>query len=114
MTRAPHLPEHGLPDGDDRGSDDIRVGDRVAVRTAPEQVFSRTPRWSMGRTGRVVRRHGSWPDPDRVARGDRSAPAVTLYQVEFALDRGGHDDRLVADLFEHWLIGVRSTGAQED
>jgi len=81
----------------------LRPGDRVVVRCAPEAEFSRTPLWSMGRVGRVVRGHGLWPDPDRVARGDKTSEPRLLFQVEFALAGGGLHDLLFADLFEHWL-----------
>jgi hypothetical protein len=85
----------------------FRCGDLVQVRAVPPEVFSRTPRWTMGRIGRIGRTHGRWPDPDLVCRGSRDAPARELHQVAFVADESGRTV-LLADLFEHWLTPVEA------
>ncbi len=85
----------------------FQYGDLVQVRAVPPEVFSRTPRWTMGRIGRIDRTHGRWPDPDLVSRGFREAPARELHQVAFVADESGRTV-LLADLFEHWLTPVEA------
>lgn len=80
----------------------FRPGDAVMVRTVGPNVFSRTPRWAMGRIGLIKRTWGIWPNPDLVCRGVRDAPGRELHHVFFRVDRHG-TVALTADIFEHWL-----------
>jgi nitrile hydratase len=62
-----------------------------------------------GRTGTIERVHGSFKNPESRAYGDDGLPVRPLYSVAFAQQdlwspyRGRPDDRLYADLYEHWL-----------
>ena len=53
--------------------------------------------------------HDRFLNPETRAYGEDGEPAQRLYLVGFELSdlwptyRGGGDDRLVADVFEHWL-----------
>lgn len=78
------------------------VGASVRVRNSGPEVFTRTPKWAMGRIGRVIESRGRWPDPDRVALGDVDPPQRELLLVMF--DHPADPSvTLLADLFEHWL-----------
>jgi len=80
------------------GTAAFQVGDRVRVLPSTG-AFSRTPTWTHGRTGTVRILLGSWAEPEAVARGERTPPTRSLYQVEFK----SSDGTLAADVFEHWL-----------
>jgi nitrile hydratase len=80
---------------------------RVAARS--HEGHHRTPGYLKGKLGRVERVHAAFPDPETRAYGDDGLPRRSLYLVGFAQRdlwpdyRGRRDDRLYADLFEHWL-----------
>jgi len=90
----------------------FKCGDLVRVRAVAPEVFSRTPRWAMGRIGRVTRTHGCWPDPDLVCRGSQNAPTRELHQVTFIADPPGRTV-LLADVFEHWLTPVEAPATRD-
>jgi nitrile hydratase len=62
-----------------------------------------------GKIGSVERVHDSFTNPETRAYGADGLPEQTLYLVGFAQRdvwpnyRGGADDRVYVDLFEHWL-----------
>lgn len=76
----------------------------------------RTPGYLRGAHGRVVRDLGRHPNPERLAYGDRDAPVIALYRVEFRLAdvfddyRGPASDVVTADIYEHWLQEVEHDG----
>lgn len=76
----------------------LRIGAAVRVRTSDGR-FHRTPRWALGRSGRIVRAFGPWPEPEAVSSGDRTPPLRGLYHVVFPHPDGD----LVADVYDHWL-----------
>ena len=84
-------------------------GQRVRVAARPHAGHHRTPGYLKGKTGRVERVHASYANPETRAYGDDGLPAQTLYLVGFAQrelwpEYGGRDgDRLLVDVFEHWL-----------
>ena len=86
-----------------------RSGQPVRVATRPHEGHHRTPGYLKGKVGRVERVHAEFRNPETRAYGDDGLPLRTLYLVGFAQRdlwpdyRGGRDDRLYADLFEHWL-----------
>ena len=76
------------------------LGTPVRVSTRAHHGHHRTPGYLKGRHGRIERAQGTFRDPETCAYGDDGLPERVLYLVSFELDRG---DRVLADLFEHWL-----------
>ncbi len=60
----------------------------------------RTPGYLKGNLGTVERLHGRFRNPETRAYGSDGLPELELYLVRFDLPSG---DRVVADVFEHWL-----------
>lgn len=87
-------------------------GDTVRVSDRPHPGHHRTPGYVKGRTGTVERVHERFLDPETRAYGADGTPQQPLYLVGFALSEvwPGHsrrDDRLLLDVFEHWLEDAR-------
>jgi nitrile hydratase subunit beta len=86
-----------------------RVGQRVRVAARPHDGHHRTPSYVKGKTGEVVRVHGSFTNPETRAYGNDGLPKQPLYLVSFPQRdvwpgyRGNVTDRVCIDLFEHWL-----------
>jgi nitrile hydratase subunit beta len=78
------------------------VGAAVRVSSRPHEGHHRTPGYLKGRRGRVERAHGSFRSPETRAYGETGLPERELYLVSFDLPGG---DRVLADVFEHWLEG---------
>jgi nitrile hydratase len=84
-------------------------GDAVRVADRPHEGHHRTPGYIKGRAGTVERVHERFLNPETRAYGGDGEPARRLYQLGFALAdlwpayRGEPDDRLLVDVFEHWL-----------
>ncbi len=87
-------------------------GQRVRVAARPHTGHHRTPGYLKGRTGHIERVRASCPNPETRAYGDDGLPERPVYLVGFAQHelwpdyRGEAGDRLVVDLFEHWLEKV--------
>lgn len=77
-------------------------GDMVMVSSRPLDGHHRTPGYLKGRTGVVERSHGGFRNPESRAYGGDGMPMQRLYLVRFD---GPGRDRLLADVFEHWLEG---------
>ena len=85
-------------------------GSRVRVRDDwPETrgpVHIRTPHYLRGMQGTVVRRFGTFPNPEDLAFA-RPAALRTLYHVAFeqpaVWQEGRPGDELLVELYEHWL-----------
>jgi nitrile hydratase len=84
-------------------------GDRVRVSARDHRGHHRTPGYLKGRSGRIERICGTYPDPETGAYAGDDPDVRRLYQVGFAQGdlwpdyRGPSSDRLLADVFEHWL-----------
>ena len=84
-------------------------GDTVRVADRPHAGHHRTPGYLKGRTGTVERAHARFPNPETRAYGASDRPPEQLYLVGFALPdlwpayRGASADRLLVDVYEHWL-----------
>lgn len=84
-------------------------GDRVRVRPAEKPGHVRTPGYLKGKTGRVESLLGEFPNPEDLAYGLSGLPERPLYKVGFRQADlwddydGPAEDRLYADVFEHWL-----------
>jgi nitrile hydratase len=85
-------------------------GDRVRVKDAwPEAngpVHIRTPWYTRGAVGEVVRQLGSFANPEDLAFL-RPAAQVPLYHVRFRKDALWSEtkpsDEVLVEIFEHWL-----------
>jgi hypothetical protein len=86
-----------------------RPGQRVRVAARPHDGHHRTPGYLKGKTGAIERTHASFTNPETRAYGGDGLPKLQLYLVGFAQRdvwpdyRGREDDRIYADLYEHWL-----------
>ena len=89
------------------------AGENVRVSARPHDGHHRTPGYLKGKIGTVERVHERFLNPETHAYGGDGEPAQRLYRVGFELPdlwpgyRGGADDRLLADVFEHWLERLR-------
>ena len=86
-----------------------RAGQRVRVAPRPHEGHHRTPGYLKGKIGSIERVHSSFTNPETRAYGNDGLPEEPLYLVGFAQHdvwpdyRGPADDRIYADVFEHWL-----------
>jgi hypothetical protein len=84
-------------------------GDRVRVRVDSPPGHYRTPTYIQGKTGRVVGLCGVFPNPELLAHGDSGLPRQPLYRVEFPQSevwsqyRGPAADKVLVDIYQHWL-----------
>jgi len=76
----------------------FEVGQRVRVRAREHRGHHRTPGYLKGRTGTIERYHGTFTNPETRAYGESGLPEKALYLVRF-----DEDDRIYADVYEHWL-----------
>ncbi len=79
------------------------AGDDVLVASREHAGHHRTPGYLKGRRGTVVRTHDRFRNPETRAYGGDGLPEERLYLVSFELPAG---DRVLADLFEHWLAAA--------
>lgn len=83
-------------------------GDTVRVADRRHAGHHRTPGYLKGRRGTVERVHEEFLDPEKRAYGADGEPPRRLYLVGFGMselwpDYDRTDDRLLVDVFEHWL-----------
>ena len=84
-------------------------GDRVRVRPRFPPGHVRTPWYCRGKSGKVERVCGSFPNPEQLAYGKRDAEDQVLYRVSFPSRalwpdyQGGGGDRVEIEIYEHWL-----------
>ena len=87
-------------------------GTRVRVREDFPFGHIRTPVYVRGKEGVVMRRFGSFPNPETLAIGRDGLPKKALYEVRFRQAdlwpdyQGAVCDTLDADIYEHWLEQV--------
>jgi nitrile hydratase len=84
----------------------FRPGDVVAVAFRDGPGHIRTPWYLRGRTGRVERICGHFPNPEELAFRRSGLPRIALYRVRFAISDlwgGESGDTLDAEIYEHWL-----------
>lgn len=85
------------------------VGSWVRVLDLPIDGHIRVPAYVRGKPGVVERYCGPYLNPEDLAFGRASGPAVHLYQVEFLQKElwkdyaGDQTDRLFIEIYEHWL-----------
>jgi hypothetical protein len=91
----------------------FQPGDRVRVRDLKVSGHNRTPWYIRGKTGTIERCHGPYLNPESLAYGASGLPALPLYLVKFDQSllweryNGAGADKLMADIFEHWLEPAR-------
>jgi len=86
----------------------FKPGDRVRVRFEDRPGHIRTPWYIRGKTGAVERIHGEFLNPESLGHGGDGLPKKVLYSVAFqqrdVWERYHvEQDRLLVDIFEHWL-----------
>ncbi len=86
-----------------------RVGQQVRVSERRHTGHHRTPAYLKGKTGLVQAASGPFRNPEDLAHGGDGMPPLPLYRVSFSQRElwpaygGADEDRLHADLYEHWL-----------
>ena len=92
------------------GAGELRIGDLVAVRDETPWQHHRTPWFVKGKTGRIAAISGPFFNPESRAYGGDGLPKRRLCSVEFRqVDLWGEryrendGDRLLVDIYEHWL-----------
>jgi nitrile hydratase beta subunit-like protein len=86
-------------------------GDRVKVRFEDGPGHIRTPWYIRGKTGRIESIHGEFLNPESLGHGGDGLPRRPLYLVAFRQcdvweKYHAPDDKLLVDIFEHWLEPV--------
>ena len=86
----------------------FKPGDRVKVRLEDRPGHLRTPWYIRGKTGWIERVYGEFLNPELLAFGRDGLPKKTLYLVAFHQsdvwgDRAAKADKLLVDIYEHWL-----------
>jgi hypothetical protein len=77
----------------------FRTGQKVRVSARAHTGHHRTPGYIKDKVGTVERVHGAFTNPETRAYGKDGLPEQPLYLVSFA--RG--TDRILVDVYEHWL-----------
>lgn len=87
----------------------FRTGDIVQVRESDPPFHHRTPWYVKGKVGSVDAVYDPWPNPEEMAYGKFDGRRIPLYRIAFEQRdlwehyEGPAGDRLVVDIFEHWL-----------
>jgi len=84
------------------------TGDRVQAKNIHPQGHTRLPRYVRGKTGTVVRRHGSFVFPDTFAHGQGEKPQH-VYSVRFEArelwgEETGGNSAVYLDLWDDYII----------
>jgi nitrile hydratase subunit beta len=88
------------------------AGQAVRVSSRAHAGHHRTPGYLKGKCGTVDRAHDRFTNPETRAYGADGTPERRLYLVSFDPRDvwpeycGSTGDRLLADVFEHWLERV--------
>lgn len=95
----------------------FQPGDWVQVLAAEMATHHRTPAYIKGKVGRVHALSGLYPNPESLAYGGTGLPERDLYLVAFdmsdiwgELSDGPSGDRLLVDVFDHWLEPANDGG----
>lgn len=95
-------------------------GDPVRVRIYNPGGHFRTPAYIQGQTGRIVALGGVFANPESLAYGGDGRPRQPLYRVEFLQTQvwpnypGPAADKIVVDLYQHWLEPAAAAGERND
>lgn len=105
----PEIDAHPVPPPYPVANPRFAPGDTVRVRTGMAPGHIRTPYYLRGRTGRVERVCGAFPNPEELAYHRDGLPETPLYRVRFTMAEVWGDacdrpaDTIDAEIFEHWL-----------
>jgi nitrile hydratase len=84
-------------------------GDPVKVKRLRKTGHVRTPQYVRGKRGVVTDAYGFFRNPESLAYAGDGLPEVALYCVSFdgrdvfAEDKSSSNDKLLVDIYEHWL-----------
>jgi nitrile hydratase len=86
----------------------FKPGDRVTVKFEDRLGHIRTPWYVRGKTGWIESVHGDFPNPESLAFGRDGLPKRTLYLVAFNQSdvwgkSASSKDKVLVDIYEHWL-----------
>ena len=86
----------------------FKAGDRVTVLNEDRRGHIRTPYYVRGKTGWIERVYGEFLNPESLAFGGDGLPKRTLYLVAFNQadvweQSKGSKDKVLVDIYEHWL-----------
>lgn len=90
------------------------LGDLVEVLDLGKPGHVRIPVYIRGKQGNVVQYCGKYLNPEDLAIGKTSGPAIDLYRVEFTQTslwespEHPQQDRLVIEIYDHWLAAADS------
>ena len=83
--------------------------DRVTVLDLNKSGHVRIPVYVRGKTGWIVQYCGRYLNPQDLAIGKTSGPAIDLYRVAFRQhdlwppQNNLPDDQLIIEIYDHWL-----------
>jgi nitrile hydratase beta subunit-like protein len=86
----------------------FKPGDRVKVKLEDRPGHIRTPWYIRGKSGWIEKVHGDFRNPESLAFGKDGLPKKTLYSVAFNQAEvwgksAGAKDKLLVDIYDHWL-----------
>ena len=89
----------------------FKSGDRVRVRMEDRPGHIRTPWYIRGKTGWIEQVHGKFLNPESLAHGGDGLPKRLLYLVAFNQKDiwttvQAPKDKVLVDIYEHWLDPV--------
>lgn len=93
-------------------------GDTVTVLHLGKTGHVRIPFYVRGKSGKIVHYCGTYLNPEDLAVGKTSGPAIDLYRVAFAQsdlwpeDFHPEKDQLVIEIYDHWLQPGQSGGRE--
>ena len=93
----------------------FQPGDRVQVRMEDRPGHIRTPWYIRGKSGCIERVYGEFLNPEGLAYGRDGLPKRRLYLVAFNQadvwgNSVGPKDKVLVDIYEHWLDPIASGG----
>jgi len=95
----------------------FKPGDPVQVKFEDPPGHLRTPWYIRGKTGWIERVYGEFLNPESLAFGRDGLPKKTLYLVGFKQSevwgKANNADKLLVDIYEHWLDPAAETGRGE-
>jgi nitrile hydratase len=96
----------------------FKAGDRVTVRTDDRPGHIRTPYYIRGKMGWIERVYGEFLNPESLAFGGSGLPKRTLYLVAFNQTdvwstSAQTKDKVLVDIYDHWLDLAASGGSHE-
>ena len=90
----------------------FRNGDLVKVVHLGKTGHVRIPFYVRGKSGKIIQYCGRFLNPEELAVGQTSGPAIDLYRVKFSQQDLWPDcnqpkgDCLVIEVYDHWLVPI--------